>query len=146
MVFIQDNEAFLNAPIDRVWKLVKAHSIDASKIHPNAKDVKTEQLSETTFINTWLQEIEGQLIGFEMKATLFYPLGVAFEVLEGPFIGSKYFVYYIPVPNEGNKTKVVAVGDFKSAYVNNDDKLKELGLNNFESVFAEDVTYLQNIQ
>jgi len=146
MVFIQDNEGILNAPLDKVWKLVKAHFTDASKIHVNAKDVKTEQLSETTFINTWLQEIEGQLIEFEMKATLFYPLGVAFEVLEGPFIGSKYFVYYVPIQDENNTTKVIAVGDFKSAYVDNDDKLKELVLNNFESVFAEDVTYLQNIQ
>jgi hypothetical protein len=81
-----------------------------------------------------------------MKATLFYPLGIAFEVLKGPLIGSKYFVYYVPIPNEENTTKVVAVGDFKSAYVDNDDKLKELVLNNFESVFAEDVAYLQNIQ
>ena len=44
------------------------------------------------------------------------------------------------------RSQLVAVGDFKSAYVDNDDKLKELVLNNFESVFAEDVIYLQNIQ
>jgi hypothetical protein len=38
------------------------------------------------------------------KGTIFYPLGVAYEFIEGPFIWSKYFIYYIP--QEGNKTEL----------------------------------------
>ena len=37
MVFIEDREGIFDAPIDKVWKLAKAHSVEGLKIHPSAK-------------------------------------------------------------------------------------------------------------
>jgi hypothetical protein len=31
----------------------------------------------------------------KIKGTIYYPLGIAFEILEGLFADSKYFLYYI---------------------------------------------------
>lgn len=148
MVFIEDREGVFNAPIDKVWKLAQAHATEGSKIHPGAKNVVTEMLSENTFVNSWDQEMDGQAIRIKVKGTIFYPLGVAFETMEGPFAGSTYFVYYIPIAD--NKTNVVAVGDFRSPSIDptvgDDEKLRSMVLSIFEKVFEEDREYLKNMQ
>lgn len=46
-----------------------------------------------------------------MRWTSFHPFGIAYEVLEGPFVGSTFFVYYRP---RGATTRVTLVGDFLS--------------------------------
>jgi len=148
MVFIEDREGIFDAPIDKVWELAKAHSTEGAKIHPSAKNVKTEMINEQVFINSWEEEgINGQSIRIKMKATIFYPLGVAFEAIEGPFVGSTYFIYYIPLEN--NKTKVVVAGDFRSQsvdpVVNDEERLRSIVLSKFEKVFYEDCEFLKNI-
>jgi len=34
MVFILDDEAYFNAPLDKIWKFLEAHGADGPKIHP----------------------------------------------------------------------------------------------------------------
>jgi hypothetical protein len=148
MVFIEDREGIFDAPIDKVWKLAKAHVIEGSKIHPSAKNVTTETINEQVFINSWEEEeINGQSVGVKMKGTIFYPLGVAFEAIEGPFAGSTYFIYYIP--QENNKTNVVVAGDFRSQSVDplvgDEERLRSIVLSKLEKVFYEDCDYLKNI-
>jgi len=83
-----------------------------------------------------------------MRGTIFYPLGVAFETLEGSFSGSTYFIYYIP--RNDNKTNVVVAGDFRSTnidpIIDNDERLRSIILSTFEKVFNEDCEYLKTIQ
>jgi hypothetical protein len=76
----------------------------------------------------------------KIKGTIYYPLGIAFEILEGLFADSKYFVYYIPIDN--NKTGVTVVGDFKSNMIP-EDEIKPIVLDFSERVFNEDVAYLK---
>lgn len=73
---------------------------------------------------------------------MYYPLGIAFEILEGLFTDSKYFVYYIPIDN--NKTGVTVVGDFRSNMVP-EDEIKPIVLDFSERVFNEDVAYLKTM-
>jgi hypothetical protein len=115
MVFIEDREGIFDAPIDKVWKLAKAHSAEGSKIHPSAKNIETTMLDENTFINSWYENIHEQTVKIKMKGTIFYPLGIAFEIIEGPFAGSTYFIYY--VPRSDNKTGVVLAGEFSSVFI-----------------------------
>jgi hypothetical protein len=147
MVFIEDREGVFDAPIDKVWKLAKAHAIEGSKIHPSAKNVTTEMINEQVFINSWEEEVNGQPIKIKAKVTIFYPLGVAFEAIEGPFAGSTYFIYYIPQDND--KTKVVVAGDFRSQSIDpvagDDERLRSIVLSKLEKVFYEDCEYLKNI-
>ncbi len=148
MVFIEDREGVFDAPIDKVWRLAQAHATEGSKIHPGAKNVVTEMLSENTFVNGWDQEMNGQTIRIKIKGTIFYPLGVAFETIEGPFTGSTYFTYYIPTAD--NKTNVVVAGEFISKSIDptvgDDEKLRSIVLSTFEKVFDEDYAYLKNMQ
>jgi hypothetical protein len=148
MVFVEDREGIFDAPIDKVWRLAKAHATEGSKIHPGAKNVVTEMTSESTFVNGWDQEVNGQTVRIKVKGSIFYPLGVAFETMEGPFAGSTYFVYYIP--REDDKTNVVAVGDFRSASIDptvgDEERLRSMVLSTFEKVFEEDKAYLKKMQ
>jgi hypothetical protein len=148
MVFIEDREGVFDASIDKVWKLVQAHLKEASKIHPSAKNVVTEMLDDNTFVNSWYEEINGHSIPIKAKGTMFYPLAVAFEMMEGPFAGSTYIVYYIPRPD--NKTGVALVGEFRSSSIDptvgDEERLRSMVLSTFEKVFYEDCEYLKNIQ
>ena len=97
MTFIQDSGGIFEAPLEMVWKLAEDHAEHGNKIHPDTRNNKTEIIGETSFINSWEQDDEnGQTIRMKVKGTTYYPLGIAFEVLEGPFADSKYFVYYFP--------------------------------------------------
>src|ERR687892_2614052 len=143
MVFIYDSGSIFEASLDMVWRLAKDHVKQGNKIHPNTRNNRTEIISETSFINSWEQdETNGQTIRMGIKGTFYYPLGIAFEILEGPFVDSKYFVYYIPLEN--NKTGVTVVGDFKSNIIP-EDKIKPIVLDFSERVFNEDVTYLKTM-
>jgi hypothetical protein len=147
MVFIEDRQGIFDAPIDKVWNLARAHSTEGSKIHPGAKNIVTEMINEQIFTNSWDEEINGQTVKIKMKGTIFYPLGVAFETIEGPFAGSTYFIYYIPM--DDNKTNVVVAGDFRSQSIDptvgDDKRLRSIVLSTLEKVFNEDCEYLKKI-
>ena len=81
----------------------------------------------------------------KVKGSLYYPLGIAFEILVGPFANSKYFVYYFPIDNDNNKTGVTVVGNFKSNVIP-EEQIKPKVLGHLEKVFSEDVTYLNEIK
>ena len=86
-------EGVFDASIDRVRKLVQDHIKEGLKIHPSAKNVVTKMLDENTFINSWNDEINGQSSLIKAKGTMFYPVGDAFEMIEGPFADSAYMLY-----------------------------------------------------
>src|ERR687890_2374212 len=144
MVFIEDSGSVFDAQLDMVWKLGEAHIKEGNRIHPNTRNNNTELLNETTFINSWEQvdDAKSQNIRMKIRGTMYYPLGIAFEILEGPFVDSKYFVYYLPIDN--NKTAVTVVGDFKSNIIP-EDKIKPIVLDFSERVFNKDVTYLKTM-
>jgi len=127
--------------------LIKAHATEGSLIHPSAKNVVTNLLNENTFINSWDEEIDTQSLHIKMKGTVFYPLGIAFEMIEGPFAGSIYFIYYLPLDN--NQTKIAIAGEFRSASIDptidDDERLRSIVLSRFEKVFEEDCAYLKTI-
>ncbi|HEX5891616.1 MAG TPA: hypothetical protein VFY41_02025 [Nitrososphaeraceae archaeon] len=144
MVFVEDSGSVFDAQLDMVWKLGEAHIKEINKIHPNTRNNKSEILNETTFINSWEQvdDANGQNIRMKIRGTMYYPVWIAFEILEGPFVDSKYFVYYRPIDNY--KTGVTVVGDFKSNIIP-EDKIKPIVLGFSERVFNEDVAYLKTM-
>jgi hypothetical protein len=79
----------------------------------------------------------------KVKGRSYYPLGIAFEILEGPFADSKYFVYYIPLNN--NKTRITVVGIFKSSILP-EEQLKPIVLGFLEKAFSEDFAYLNALE
>jgi hypothetical protein len=143
MVFIHDSGSVFEASLEMVWQLAKDHVGKGNKIHPNTGNNKTEIISETIFVNSWEQEeANGQTIRMKVKGTFYYPLGIAFEVLEGPFADSKYFVYYF---SDKSKTGVTVTGNFKSNTIP-EDHIKPIVLSILEKAFNEDVIYLNTIK
>ena len=146
MTFIQDSGSVFEAPLEMVRKLAEDHVEQGNKIHPNTRNNKTEIIGETSFINSWEQDDENsQTIRMKVKGTTYYPLGIAFEILEGPFADSKYFVYYFLLDNDNSKTGVTVVGDFKSNVIP-EEQIKLTVLSFLEKVFSEDVAYLNTIK
>nr|ABZ07732.1 hypothetical protein ALOHA_HF4000ANIW141A21ctg1g16 [uncultured marine microorganism HF4000_ANIW141A21] len=139
MVFVFDEGAVYDAPIDKIWKLNMAHGSSMAKIHPGAKDPKFEQLSDTVFQASYGTDIGGQTIQIAVKFTFFPPLGFAAEHLEGPFEGTKFFNYYTP---KGDQTEVTVAGEFVSKAPMSDDQVKEGVLALLEEFFEQDKAFL----
>jgi hypothetical protein len=109
MVFVRDEGSVYNAPLEDVWRFLsmgRAHS----EAHHH-RDVERKSLPGNSGEYTWEQEFEGKPERFTMRWTSYPLFGIAYEVLQGPFVGSKFFVYYRP---RGNNTRVTMVGDFVS--------------------------------
>ena len=53
-----------------------------------------------------------------MRWRSFPPLGIAYEVLDGPFSGSRFFIVYEP---RGSSTGVSVYGEFTSPTIPEDD-------------------------
>src|SRR5580700_3277599 len=108
MVFIIDDGSRFNAPLDKIWAL---HQSDEGHDHPSLKNLKGEEDGEH-FIATYEATLpDGSSVTQRTRTTAYPPLGVVFEVIEGPLSGSKFFEYYAP---KGEETAVTVVGEFTS--------------------------------
>ena len=109
MVFVRDTGSVYNAPLEDVWRFMsdrEAHSMAHRHRNPERKPI-----SDTSGIYSWEQDFDGKPERFSMRWTSFPLFGIAYEVLEGPFVGSRFFVYYRP---RRAQTRVTVVGDFLS--------------------------------
>ncbi|MFZ1023632.1 MAG: hypothetical protein WAN87_05815 [Thermoplasmata archaeon] len=109
MVFIFDDSGVFEAPIGTVWTYFNSGLAHRSAHHHRKS--KLEELSEASFVACWEQDYEGGPVVFRVHGTEYPPLGLAYEILEGPFVGSKFFIYYTPL---GDRTRVSLVGEFAS--------------------------------
>ena len=109
MVFVRDEGSVYNAPLEDVWRFLSSGPAHAEAHHHRNVDRKT--LPGNAGEYSWEQDFAGKAERFTMRWTSFPMFGIAYEVLEGPFTGSKFFAYYRP---RGNKTRVTIVGDFVS--------------------------------
>ena len=109
MVFLRDEGSVFDAPAEAVWKFVSSgnHHSDA---HRHRK-VRRRLLPGNSGRYSWEQEFLGRSERFTMTWVSYYPVGVAYRVLAGPFAGSRFFLYYVP---RGRRTGVSVVGDFVS--------------------------------
>jgi len=109
MVFVRDEGSVFNAPIEEVWRFLSTESAHSEAHRHRKVERKPRQGNSGEY--TWEQDFEGKPAKFAMRWTSFPLFGIAYEVLEGPFVGSKFFSYYRP---RGTMTRVTMVGDFVS--------------------------------
>jgi hypothetical protein len=112
MVFLEDRSSVFAAPIAEVWKFVGSGS-HHSDAHRHRK-VRRRRLTSKSGQYSWEQDFQGRPERFTMRWTSFHPVGIAYEVLEGPFRGSKFLLYYTPIRNQ---TRVSIVGEFVSSSI-----------------------------
>lgn len=110
MVFVRDEGATFDAPIDFVWKYMDdGETHDAA--HKTSRNPKFEKFSDITFLYSCERLLQGKWAPDTMRMTMLPPLGTAIEFLEGVLEGSKVVYIYSP---QGDKTRIDAYGEFTS--------------------------------
>jgi hypothetical protein len=71
-------------------------------------------LTDTSFVVSWEQNMNGTWVKVANRITVFPPLGMVSEALEGPLAGSKMFTVYTP---HGPHTEVAVHGEMQSSVV-----------------------------
>jgi len=138
MVFLSDGGSEFDASLDKVWKL---NMTEGSHSHPSLRNARSEMDGEHPILHYETQMPDGSWAKNKVRLTLFPPVGVAFETLEGPMAGSKSFQYYTP---KGSKTGVTVVGQWVSPGVS-EQVLKGAVLSFLETVFKEDQANLARL-
>ena len=142
MVFILDDGAYFNAPLDKIWKLLEAHGADGPKIHPDDKHQKMKMTADNVMVAEWENVVDGRVVKMKVRFSLYPPLGTAGEFLDGPFTGSKFFNIYTP---KKQRTYITVAGEWKSPTIP-ENKLRKAILSMLQKEFSEDVAYLKTMR
>jgi hypothetical protein len=138
MVHIVDEGSQFDVPIETIWKFLQAPD-DHGASHPDHKNLQARPLADGKLQVAWEQEMEGRPVKVVNHISMFPPLGIAIEMVEGPLAGSKFFNFYTP---HGAKTAVTIVGDFRSPSVP-ENRIEPIVRQNFEHVFTQDTAALK---
>lgn len=132
-MFLQDDRGVLEASVDQVWDYLSALEDHRAAHHHRGN--RLDRLADGRFVASWEQEVPwGGEETFTMRGTPLPPLGIAYEILAGPFAGSVLMNYYSPL---GDRTRVTLVGEFASPAFP-PGQLEERVRSFFDREFAED--------
>jgi hypothetical protein len=110
MVFVRDEGATFDAPIEDVWEYIfsgEAH--DAN--HKTTKNPKFGKVSDITILYGADRNFRGKWAPHQLRITMVPPVTVVTEWLDGVLAGSKVTFLYSP---QGAKTRIDAYGEFTS--------------------------------
>jgi len=110
MVFVKDEGSVFDAPIDFVWKYIYGGEAHDSA-HKTTRNPKFEKYSDITIIYGSERYLRGKWAPDRMRISMFPPVSVVTEWLEGVLAGSKLTYVYSP---QGDKTRIDAYGEFTS--------------------------------
>jgi hypothetical protein len=91
-------------------------------------------INETTFLISQEQNMNGRWTKVANRITVFPPVAMAIEVVEGPMTGTKMVNVYT---SKGNQTGIDVYGEFKVSGVP-DAQLEPMVRSNLSTVFDED--------
>jgi len=133
MVHIKDEGSHFDAPIETVWKYLQS-PMDHGPSHVTSRNQKMEPINESSFVLTQEQEMNGQWVKSSSRITIFPPLALSIEILDGPMAGSKMVNVYTP---KGSRTGIDVYGEFVSAQIPA-PQLEHAVRGNLEMMFNED--------
>jgi len=114
MARINDQEGSkFDASVEMVWKYLQSPEAHGNA-HTGARNRAMKPLTDSSFVVSWEQNMNGTWVKVANRISVFPPLGMVVEALEGPMTGSKMFNVYTP---HGNKTEVSVFGDMQAAGV-----------------------------
>ena len=134
MARINDQEGSkFDAPLDVIWKYLQSPEAHGTA-HKNTRNRAMKPLTDTSFVVSWEQNMNGNWVKVANRITVFPPLGMVAEAVEGPLVGSKMMTVYTP---HGSKTEVSIYADMQSAAVPA-AQLEPMVRGAWESAFNED--------
>jgi hypothetical protein len=110
MVYVKDEGSVFDAPIDFVWKYIfggEAHD----SAHKTTRNPKFQKYSDITIVYGSERYLRGKWAPDLMRISMFPPVSVVTEWLEGALAGSKLTYVYSP---QGDKTRIDVYGEFTS--------------------------------
>jgi hypothetical protein len=108
MARISDQEGSkFDANLEILWKYLQDPAAHGGA-HRGSRNRAMQPISDSSFVVSWEQEMNGKWVKVANRITVFPPLGMAVEAIEGPLAGSKMFNVYTP---HGNETEVSIFGD-----------------------------------
>lgn len=110
MVYLKDEGSLFEAPIDFVWKYIEGGEGHDSS-HTTTRNPKFGKVSDVTFTYASERLLRGKWAPDRMRISMFPPVSVVTEWLEGALAGSKLVYVYSP---EGEKTRIDVYGEFTS--------------------------------
>jgi hypothetical protein len=137
MVYILDEGSVFDVPFGKLWEYLPS---DAHK-HPSQNLLSREVQGNKVTI-TSERNVNGKMVRSKLEITLYPPLGIAQEYIEGPAAGSKAFTHYAP---KGDKTAITVVGDFKIAGVTDEEGTKKAVMQMLQQSFDEDLEVLKKM-
>lgn len=140
MVYIEDRGSVFDGRVENLWKYLfdgEAHD----KVHKSTRNPSFKVISKTRFIYSSERNLNGSWISESQRLSVFPPLGISTEWLEGPFAGSKVFYLYSPKGN--NKTQIDVFGDLKSKTIPDND-LEQSVRKFLEGEFNEDAPAIRD--
>ena len=138
MVHLVDDGSEFDASLGLLWKYIQSES-DHRVAHKGRRNFHQTPLTETSFINTWEQVVQGRTVQIENRVTVLPPIGFAVEFLKGPMAETKFFNYFSP---QGDKTGVTVVGEFQSRVIP-PNEIEKTARGVLEEVYQEDVAGLK---
>ena len=140
MVRYYDDTGIHNASIEKVWKLIQAHTDqNVGHVHPGFVKQHTHEESPGVYrIDADVRGPDGKVGRMSFRARASPPHSQTIEFLEGPFRGWYSGVY---VPDGPHRTRIVAVGDMTVPGLDDASALK--AIDDFMNYgFDQDATYL----
>jgi len=136
MARIDDQEGSkFDASLDVVWKYLQSPEAHGGA-HRNSRNRSMQPLNDTSFVVSWEQNMNGTWVKVANRITVFPPLGMVAEAIEGPMTGSKMFTVYTP---HGPKTEVSVFAEMQAHGVSA-GQLEAMVRGAWEMAFNEDAT------
>ena len=110
MVYIRDEGSVFDAPIDVVWSYILGGEGHDSA-HTTTRNPKFAKVSDITLLYTSERLLRGKWAADQMRISMFPPVAVVTEWIEGVLAGSKLVYVYSP---DGHRTRIDVYGEFVS--------------------------------
>jgi len=110
MVYLKDEGSYFEAPIDFVWKYIFSNELhDAA--HKTTRDPEFGKVSDVTFLYGSERYLQGKWAPDQLRISMFPPVSVVTEWIEGVLAGSKLVYVYSP---HGGRTRIDVYGEVNS--------------------------------
>jgi hypothetical protein len=142
MVHVRDEGGHFDASIQTVWRYLNSGDMHG-KVHTNTRNRHVKPVGDLASMITMERNWNGNWVKVVLRVTVFPPLGVVTEFIEGPFAGSRMFTVYSP---EGvDRTRVEAFGEFLSSALPS-EQVEAAALKWLEDSYNEDAPALKAMQ
>jgi hypothetical protein len=144
MVRYYSDDGVFDAPVNKVWKLIDAHSDPNNKIHAALVGSKGgPQPDGSVKLEMTIRGPDGKTHTQQWRLLHNRPHSQTVEFVDGPFRGSWQTTAYIP---EGNRTRCITVAEWKVQGVADSAATLKMANEFFDNGFEEDQRFLKTLK